>query len=374
MTTALLSSDTTESINCNVDAFGTFISDWEIVSPEDLIVNRSLQNKIQTAILKAAQSILQLKSDEIGDDDDDKESKSTANQSTSGTSRPLAHSNPDDESPPAVEWLERRPSCVANLLFPVASYHLLQDQKWLPESHGHLRLSYELELNHLIVHLASPAHDAAANAFNFTFVLWSLNGGIGPETLHHLGAAQWRYRPGAEKSPDQSFTPIALTSPPARIIPGTIKGPYPTVVIQVSGTNESYEQLLEDAAFKHFSNETSIQIWIGVKLYTSGGGRMKCMFRLRDQVNGGALAGSGASTGYISLNQPTTTQFIIPKARVFWGVNPPLPVTLQSIPGPNALPPPAVPGVVTDDLVLSLEHLREVTAKYWPGEQGIVCA
>jgi hypothetical protein len=74
MTTALLSLDTTESINCNVDAFGTFISDWESVSPEDLIVNRSLQNKIQTAILKAAQSILQLKSDEIGDDDDDKES------------------------------------------------------------------------------------------------------------------------------------------------------------------------------------------------------------------------------------------------------------------------------------------------------------
>jgi hypothetical protein len=193
MTTALLSLDTTESINCNVDAFGTFISDWESVSPEDLIVNRSLQNKIQTAILKAAQSILQLKSDEIGDDDDDKESKSTANQSTSGTSRPLA-SNPDDQSPPAVEWLERRPSCVANLLFPVASYHLLLDQKWLPESHGHLRLSYELELNHLIVHLASPAHDAAANAFNFTFVLWSLNGGIGPETLHHLGAMEIQAR------------------------------------------------------------------------------------------------------------------------------------------------------------------------------------
>jgi hypothetical protein len=34
---------------------------------------------------------------------------------------------------------------------------------------------------------------------------------------------------GSEKSPDQSFVPRALLSPPALIIPGTIAGPYPNM-------------------------------------------------------------------------------------------------------------------------------------------------
>jgi len=95
----------------------------------------------------------------------------------------------------------------------------------------------------------------------------------------------------------------------------------------------------------------TIQIWVGAKLFAGHGGRMKYMFRLRDQVNGGALQGSGATTDFISLGQPTTIQFIIPQSRIFWGVNPPLPMTFQSSPGPNALPPPAIPGMVTEDLI-----------------------
>lgn len=422
MSTASLSTDTTESTHytmdmarrqrnpVSVDAFGKFTSDWKIISPEDIFVKRNLKNKVQTAILKVAYSIVQLKSHDIDEDDDGKESKPTANETTSGTYYLPAGSHPDDESAPpalhssllrpryagsdsdrdsaaivdygpstvhtvdtvrprapqnAVEWLEARPYCVSDLLFPVESYHLLQERNWLPESYGNLRLTYELDSNHLIVHLASPAHDAAANAFNFTIVLWSSNGGTGLRALIQLGEGQWRYAPGAEKSPDQSFIPIALTCPPARVIPGTTNCPYPTIVIEVSKTNESYQQLLDDADIKHFSNDTSIQIWVGVKLFPGYGGRMKCMFRLRDQVNGGTLAGSGASTDFIPLNQPTTAQFIIPKARVFWGVNPPLPVTQQTIPGPNAFPPPAIPGVPTDDLVLSLEDLRHDAARCW---------
>jgi hypothetical protein len=123
-------------------------------------------------------------------------------------------------------------------------------------------------------------------------------------------------------------------------------------VIEVSKTNKSYQQLLGDAAIKHFSNDTSIQIWIGVKLFPGYGGRMKCMFRLRDQVNGGTLAGSGALTDFIPLNQPTTVQFIIPKAYVFWGVNPPF-------------PPLTIPGAPTDDLMLSLEDLRHDVIRCW---------
>jgi hypothetical protein len=196
-------------------------------------------------------------------------------------------------------------------------------------------------------------------------VLWSTNGGTNARQLRLVGEGQWPYMAGAEKSPDQSFVPISISSPPAHIIPGTRNGPYPTMVIEVAKTNESYQELLDDCALKHFSNTTSVQVWIGVKLMDSLGGRMRCMFRLRDQTNGGVLAGSGATTGFIPLTQPTTIQFVIPKARIFWGVNPPLPPTTMAIPGPDALPPQAIPGSITDDLILPLEDLRTDTFAYW---------
>jgi hypothetical protein len=130
------------------------------------------------------------------------------------------------------------------------------------------------------------------------------------------------------------------------------------MVIEISKTNESYTDLFDDAAAKHFAVETSVQVWMGVKLYKGYGGRFRCMFRLRDPIKQEILAGSGASTDYISLSQPTDIQFIIPKTSIYWGVNPPLPTTRSVVPGPNALPPPALPGAQTDDLVLPLEAVR----------------
>jgi hypothetical protein len=103
---------------------------------------------------------------------------------------------------------------------------------------------------------------------------------------------------------------------------------------------------------------TSVRIWVGVKLTEGYGGRMRALWRLRDPVNDGILAGSGATTGYISLSQPTDIQFIIPKNELYFGSPPPFPATLNTIPGNNALLPPAVRGVPTDDLVLNLEDLR----------------
>ena len=32
----------------------------------------------------------------------------------------------------ALAWLENRPNCVSNFLFPRASFHLLQERNWLP--------------------------------------------------------------------------------------------------------------------------------------------------------------------------------------------------------------------------------------------------
>jgi len=133
---------------------------------------------------------------------------------------------------------------------------------------------------------------------------------------------------------------------------------YPNVVIEVSKSHESYSEMFDDADIKHFSPLTSVRVWIGIKFTAGYDGRMRAMFRLRDHIAGsGTLAGSGATTDYIPLSMPTNIEFIIPKSEVYFGVPPPLPPTLISIPGPNALPPPAIPGP-TDDLVLPLEDVR----------------
>src|SRR5579859_1643875 len=86
--------------------------------------------------------------------------------------------------------------------------------------------------------------------------------------------------------------------------------------------------------------------------------------RLRDPINNGILAGSGASTDFLSIHQPTKIEFIIPKSEIYWGVNPPLPPTRSVVPGPNTLLPPQAPGTPTDDLVLPLEELREAVESY----------
>ena len=135
---------------------------------------------------------------------------------------------------------------------------------------------------------------------------------------------------------------------------------YPNVVIEISKSHESCVDMFDDANIKHFSPLASVRVWIGIKFTPGYGGRMRAMFRLRDHVAGsGTLAGSGATTDYIPLSQSTNIEFIIPKREVYFGVPPPLPSTLLSIPGPNALPPPVVPGP-TDDLVLPLEDVRMV--------------
>jgi hypothetical protein len=248
---------------------------------------------------------------------------------------------------------------------------LLQERGWLPDSYESFRLKYEVDHNHLLVHMASPAPDAAANSWNNTIGIWQSNGLPRQRTLRQPGQGriihlrnilifpEYRWTVGSEKSPDQSFVPQTIASPPAGIIPGTVGAPYPNLVIEVSKAHESYNDLFEDAGTKHFSPNTTIQIWVGVKLYDGHGGRFRAMFRLRDPINHGILAGSGASTGFLPIHEQTTIEFILPKNRIFFGVNPPLPPTLAIVPGPDALPPPQMPGMPTDDLILLLEELRE---------------
>ena len=123
--------------------------------------------------------------------------------------------------------------------------------------------------------------------------------------------------------------------------------------------------MFDDPNIKHFSPLTSVRVWIGIKFSPGFGGRMRAMFRLRDHIAGsGILVGSGVTTGYISMSMPTDIEFIIPKSEVYFGVPQPFPPTLLTIPGPNALPPPAIPGP-TEDLVLPLEDVRYDAWSLW---------
>jgi len=377
-------------------------SDWDIIPPEDVFVKGGLKARIQKAIVKVVDSVLDTGSstDEEGFEEAEEEEEThndTSDSEYTDTDDDNDDNNPDFVPSPASRTRCRsdsrdstahprdsmktqpaaRRTCIPNMLFPLETYRLLDDLGWLPESHRSFRLVYELDHNHLIVHMASPVHDAAANAWNGRIALWSSNGGIGVTKLRQLGQGrmtclsykltipEYRWTAGSEKSPDQSFVPRNITSHPALIIPGTIAGAFPTMVMEISKTHESYNDLFDDAVIKHFSMQTSVRIWIGVKLYSGHGGRLRCMFRLRDPVNGGILANSGATTDYISLHDYTSIEFIIPKSEVFWGVNPPLPPTQSTVPGPDVLPPPQVPGTPTDDLVLPIEELRDAALAYW---------
>ena len=360
-----------DAIDVGMISFRTVLTSvdpgWEIIFPEDLFVKKILKAKLQNAINGAVEAILA--GEESSQEDDDSNDDYNQNVSIAEPLPRRPDHNPLVEKP--IKPTIRR-GCIRNMLFQIDTYHLMQERGLLPEAYDSYRLQYELDHNHLIVHMASPVHDAAANSWNDTITLWHTNGGNGASTLRQRGQGrithfkryiltfpEYRWMAGSEKSPDQSFVPCSILSPPSLIIPGTIAAPYPTMVIEVCKTHESYNDLFDDAAIKHFSAQTSVQVWIGVKLYDGHGGRFRCMFRLRDPINNGILAGSGASTDFLSIHQPTNIEFVIPKSEIFWGVNPPLPPTRSIVPGPNALPPPQAPGTPNDDLVLSLEVLRD---------------
>jgi len=82
------------------------------------------------------------------------------------------------------------------------------------------------------------------------------------------------------KSLDAQFTPGRITIPPTLPKFGTIRRNYlgipcPTLAFEVSHTNESYPQMVTDAHTKAFARTTSIQIYVGLKVYAS---RMRSMW------------------------------------------------------------------------------------------------
>ena len=85
-------------------------------------------------------------------------------------------------------------NCVLSFLFPLKTFHLLQDRGVLPEFVEGKRVKYELDSNRLLVRvMPSVAHDGAAHAWNDHIVLWSTNRGAGANTLRHRGGGRTCY-------------------------------------------------------------------------------------------------------------------------------------------------------------------------------------
>ena len=176
----------------------------------------------------------------------------------------------------------------------------------------------------------------------------------------------WYWQPGSEKSPDQSFRPRNILTGPnlAKLIPGTGIS-YPTFTIEVGKTHETYPRLLDDAENKHFSPITSVQVWLGIKLYPNTA-RMRIALKIRDAARGyGSDPNQLIETPVMELNVPTDLQIIVPKGLIFFAVQPPWPPTFMKHLGPNTLPPQPVPGIMTDDFVIDVETIRSNVEDNW---------
>jgi len=133
------------------------------------------------------------------------------------------------------------------------------------------------------------------------------------------------------KSPDSSFTPKSIQCPPALYKPGTttinyVGTPFPTIVFEVSHTNETWPQLLSDGRTKALSRTTTIQVVIAFKIYAT---HFRAMWAKRGARGYGMRL--CRITRKFPINRPTGLNFDIPTALIFWGC-PAIPQHLQNTP------------------------------------------
>jgi len=180
----------------------------------------------------------------------------------------------------------------------------------------------------------------------------------------NVNLTEWVYQIGSEKIPDQSYRPHNIQlNLGARLVPGK-NFIYPTSVIEIAKSHESYPELLHNCDSKHFSPLTSVMVWVGVKAFPAG--TMRAVFKLRDLVQGfGYDRNSGAETPIIPIHLPTQIEFVLPKILIFFAVPPPLPPTPVRLPGPHCLPPPVNPNIPTDDCYAPLDRIRARLYENW---------
>jgi hypothetical protein len=122
---------------------------------------------------------------------------------------------------------------------------------------------------------------------------------------------------------------------PISIKPGLVGRPYPTMVIEVAVGNESWRKLKDDARTKAFSRMTSIQVYVGVKVFKN---TFRAIWGKRRAVGHGIHI--EGQTDKLRLDTISNIIFRIPKDLIFWGVPLPLPLT------------------PTPDLILHMETFR----------------
>ena len=119
------------------------------------------------------------------------------------------------------------------------------------------------------------------------------------------------------KQPDASFIPINIQIPPAKAQPGTgnprFAGiAFPTVIFQVAHRHEPWHLLVRDAREKAFSNQTSAQIVVGIKLFKN---EFEVFWDRRGRRGRGMKI--MRMTKKFRFDRPTR-KFILPTHRIYW--------------------------------------------------------
>jgi hypothetical protein len=142
------------------------------------------------------------------------------------------------------------------------------------------------------------------------------------------------YANGRAKEADCSFIPVNMPQPSRNngIKPRPNTGtPYPTFVIEIAISNEDRDRLLADAETKHFHDNTSIFVWLGINVrlrssgddFWMGWGRRRAIgygLKLEEQTED---ANGVATYLPVKLRSPLVGQLTIPSSSIFHPVTPP---------------------------------------------------
>lgn len=104
--------------------------------------------------------------------------------------------------------------------------------------------------------------------------------------------------------------------------------------------HETYPQLLRDAAGKHFSALTSVQLYVGIKIHRE---TRRFQVVVADRLPGpaGGYNITFETDGLIPIDVPTQSTFTLPSRLLFFGV-----------------PPHLIPQTTTPDLIIAVDVIR----------------
>ena len=151
------------------------------------------------------------------------------------------------------------------------------------------------------------------------------------------------------KSPDSSFVPKTISIPPALAQPNSVSvdlpngASFPTIVFECVYQNEKWPQLISDARNKTFARTTSVQVWVGIKVYQSRR-EMRAIWGKR-HMKGFDMCIMKV-THLLSVDKPTHITLAIPAALIFWGC------------------PQIPPHLIGSNCVFTLETFRQAICKH----------